>query len=213
LPNEHATAAWQPDRRRVVALTFDDGPDPTWTPRVVHELADADAVATFFVITARADAHPHLIEAILAAGHEVGLHCARHVRHTETTRSVIEADTETAMRTLAALDVVPSRWRVPWGASAEWTDQIAQQYGLTITGWSADTHDWRGDDATTMLDSIEPAIRDGGVVLMHDGLGPGARRRGCLQTARLIAPLAATIRRRGCEPASLAACAAPPEPR
>jgi peptidoglycan/xylan/chitin deacetylase (PgdA/CDA1 family) len=188
-------------------MTFDDGPDPVWTPLILGELADAGAAATFFVISSRAARHPQLIEAILGGGHEIGLHCARHLRHTETSRSTIEADTADALRTLAALGVVPDRWRLPWGARADWTESIAETHDLSIVGWSADTHDWRGDTAATMLAAIDAAILDDAVVLMHDGLGPGARRRGCLETARLIAPLSRTIRERGCEPVSLAAMA------
>lgn len=202
-----ATDGGDPTPRRVVAMTFDDGPDPTWTPRILCELADAGAHATFFVMSIPAARHPGLIDAIGCAGHEIGLHCARHLRHTETPRSTIEADTDDALSTLAALGVSPSRWRLPWGRSADWSEAIARAHGLSIVGWTADTHDWRGDRASSMLESIKPAIADRAVVLMHDGLGPGACRDGCLETARLVAPLARTIRERDCEPVSLAAMA------
>jgi peptidoglycan/xylan/chitin deacetylase (PgdA/CDA1 family) len=188
-------------------MTFDDGPDPVWTPRILRELDQADVRATFFVMSIPASRHPHLIDAIGSAGHEIGLHCARHLRHTETPRSVVEADTADALTALAALGVTPVRWRLPWGRAAEWTESIARAHGLSIAGWSADTHDWRGDPAATMLESIDPEIIDRAVVLMHDGLGPGARRDGALETARLVGPLARTIRERGCEAVSLAAMA------
>jgi peptidoglycan/xylan/chitin deacetylase (PgdA/CDA1 family) len=193
--------------RPAVAMTFDDGPDPVWTPRVLEELRDAEVSATFFVITPRATVHPDLIEAIRADGHEIGLHCARHLRHSETSRWVIEDDTAEGLRSLSSLGCIPTRWRVPWGVCADWTEQIADDHGLSLTGWSADTHDWRGDSATTMLDSIEAEIEEGAVILMHDGLGPGARREGCPETVRLIAPLALTICERGYEPVSLATMA------
>jgi peptidoglycan/xylan/chitin deacetylase (PgdA/CDA1 family) len=194
-----------PDPPGVVALTFDDGPDPRWTPRILRELADAQAHATFFVIAPRAAAHPHLIDAIISQGHEIGLHCARHLRHTQTPRPIIEEDTLDALRTLRSLDVRPTRWRLPWGAAATWSPAVADAHRLSIVGWTADTHDWRGDSAAAMLDSVDPLIADHAVVLMHDGLGPGALRDGCLQTARLVAPLAHAIRARGCQPASLRA--------
>ena len=161
-------------------MTFDDGPDPAWTPRVLAELRDADVLATFFVMARRARAHAHLIDAIAADGHEIGLHCARHLRHTEAGHQVIAADTAEALGSLAALGCTPTRWRVPWGVCADWTEQIAEAHGLSLIGWSADTHDWRGDPATTMLNSIEAAIEGEAVVLMHDGLGPGAKRDGCI---------------------------------
>jgi hypothetical protein len=64
-----------------VALTFDDGPNPVWTPRVLDALAEAGARATFFVLAPAADKHPQLLRRAEQEGHEVGLHCERHVRH------------------------------------------------------------------------------------------------------------------------------------
>ena len=61
-----------------LALTFDDGPDPVWTPRVLDALAACGARATFFPIAPRAERHPALIARMLADGHAVGLHCDEH---------------------------------------------------------------------------------------------------------------------------------------
>ncbi len=61
-----------------VALTFDDGPDPRWTTKLLDELDRLGVTATFFVIAGR---HPEVLEQIVAGGHEVGYHCGRHVRH------------------------------------------------------------------------------------------------------------------------------------
>jgi peptidoglycan/xylan/chitin deacetylase (PgdA/CDA1 family) len=187
-----------------VALTFDDGPDPIWTPRVLRALADAGARATFFVISTRAVRHPELLAAAVDQGHEVGLHCARHVRHTLSTRDEIEADTTAALSALAGLGVHPLRWRLPWGAHAPWSGDIARSHRLAIVDWTADTHDWRGDGAAAMLDGVAPRLGGDAVVLLHDGLGPGALRGGCAETVRLIPPLVGAIRRAGCEPTSVA---------
>ncbi len=89
------------------------------------------------------------------------------------------------------------RWRTPWGDTAPWSAAVAAERGLRIEGWAADTHDWRGDDAATMLAAVLPGLAAGGTVLMHDGIGPGARRRDCRETVRLIAPLCAAVRARG----------------
>ncbi len=180
-----------------VALTFDDGPDPSWTRPVLRELADAGAAAIFFVIAPRARAHPELVRAIREGGHEVGLHCWEHVRHARSTRPGVEADTDRALEALAGLGVRPRLWRTPWGDTAPWSAAVAEARGLSLTGWSADTHDWRGDDADAMLAAIAPRLTPTGTVLMHDGIGPGATRGDCLETVRLIAPLCAEIRRRG----------------
>jgi hypothetical protein len=197
----------------VCTLTFDDGPDATWTPRVLNALEAAGARATFFVLTERAAAQPALVERMRAAGHEVQLHGDAHLRHPDHDRETVLRDTETALERLRALGLQPTLWRLPWGRPAPWTAALAREYGLQIVAWDADTHDWRGDDAGTMLAAVMPQLSDGCVVLAHDGLGPGARRAGCAQTVDLIGPLVAEARDRGlaCRPLSenpvaLAAC-------
>jgi peptidoglycan-N-acetylglucosamine deacetylase len=174
-----------------VELTFDDGPDPMWTPAVLAALSGSSLRATFFVIAPRAAAHPRLVAAIRAAGHAVELHCNEHVRHTEVDRATIEDDTRRALTTLTALGVSPRRWRTPWGAHAPWTAEIAAAHGLELCGWDVDSHDWRGDAAEHMLAIVGQELHDGAVVLLHDGLGPGARRRGCEETVRFTRMMAA----------------------
>jgi peptidoglycan-N-acetylglucosamine deacetylase len=181
------------------ALTFDDGPDPVWTPRMLEALEVAGARGTFFVIASRAAEHPDLVEAALAAGHEVELHCDRHLRHTETPRTEIERDTDAALATLGCLGVDPQRWRVPWGMEAPWTREVAAAQGLELVGWSIDTQDWRGVGAAEMLASARPRLKPGAVVLMHDALGPGAEREGCEESVKLVPTLVEAIRERGLE--------------
>jgi peptidoglycan/xylan/chitin deacetylase (PgdA/CDA1 family) len=191
-----------------VALTFDDGPDPAWTPIILHELRRLEAGATFFLIAPCAVANPHVVEAMVEAGHGVGLHCWDHVRHSARTRAEVERDTDRALAALAVLGAAPVLWRTPWGDTAPWTEEVARERGLELAGWTADSHDWRGDTAAEMLSGIEGDLAPGGIVLMHDGLGPGARRRDCLQTLRLLGPLCARIGAMGCIPAPLASARA-----
>jgi peptidoglycan-N-acetylglucosamine deacetylase len=174
-----------------VELTFDDGPDPVWTPAVLAALSGSSLRATFFVIASRAAEHPGIVAAIRSAGHAVELHCHEHVRHTEVDRAAIESDTERALTALADLGVRPSRWRTPWGAQAPWTEEIAAAHELELWGWDVDTHDWRGDGAETMLASVGPELHAGAIVLLHDGLGPGAQRQGCEETVRFTRMMAA----------------------
>ena len=184
-------------------LTFDDGPDPRGTTRVLDALGAADAQATFFVLGARAAAQPKLIARILAEGHAVGLHGHEHLRHSELSRVAGEEDTDRALGVLGALGVEPSRWRTPWGEEAEWTREVARERGLDLVHWDADTHDWRGDPAPAMLAAVAPRLRDGAIVLAHDGLGPGALRDDCDETAALVGSLVAAGRELGLEPRAL----------
>jgi peptidoglycan/xylan/chitin deacetylase (PgdA/CDA1 family) len=181
----------------VATLTFDDGPDPSWTPHVLRELGTAGVRATFFVMAARARSFPELVARTAAEGHEVQLHCLDHVRHTETSRERIESDTDSALSLLEPLVARPHRWRPPWGACAGWTSAVAAARGLRLAGWTLDTQDWSGLSAQTMLRRGAPAATPDSVVLLHDGLGPGARRDGCGETAALIAPLTECFRALG----------------
>jgi len=168
------------------ALTFDDGPDPRGTPAVLDALARTGAPATFFVIAPCAERHPDLIRRTEADGHRIALHCDRHVRHTELAEAAIRRDTERALERLARLGVQPSLWRVPWGIQTSETEAIAAEFDLMLVGWDVDTHDWRGDSAEQMFAATGDELSGGAVVLAHDGIGPGARRADCAQTAAYV---------------------------
>src|SRR5689334_3468153 len=131
----------------MIALTFDDGPDPRWTPRVLEELAAVGAPATFFPLGPRMAEHPDLVRRVTDAGHLVGLHGWDHLRHTDCDRQTLEADTE---RAVAAFATTPVWWRLPWGREAAWSQDVASAHGLRLVGWTHDTHDWRGDTAAEM---------------------------------------------------------------
>lgn len=169
-----------------IALTFDDGPDPTGTPLVLDALAHAGARATFFVIGPRALDHPELIARTAAAGHTIGLHCDEHIRHSVRDADWCRADTDRALSALRSVDVEPRLWRTPWGDTAPWTEAIAAEHDLRLVGWTVDTHDWRGDSAAEMYAATRDGLVDGAVVLCHDGLGPGARRDDLAQTAAFV---------------------------
>jgi peptidoglycan/xylan/chitin deacetylase (PgdA/CDA1 family) len=189
-----------------LALTFDDGPDATWTPAVLDALAAAGARATFFVLAPAARRHPDVLRRATAEGHTVAPHGDRHVRHTEMDARQGRIDLERTLAALASAGLpAPRHWRTPWGVEAAWTRPLAAEHGLRVVHWEADTHDWRGDNAGSMLAAVAPRLdRGGSIVLAHDGLGPGARRSGCAETVALIGPLVAAGRALGLEPRALA---------
>ena len=180
-----------------IALTFDDGPGPVWTPRVLDALRTAGVQATFFVVAPLAERHPGLLRRAVDEGHEVALHCNRHTRHDRMDKEDILADASGGLGTLRALGHEVQDWRTPWGVVTPDTERVAEELGLRLVGWSADSEDWRGGDASAMLDRLKPEIGPGTIVLMHDGAGPGATRGGCGQTVALVAPLVETARSRG----------------
>lgn len=190
-----------------MALTFDDGPDPTWTGHVLAELRRRKARATFFVMTPRAVLAPWLIEEMAADGHEVGLHCHRHIRHSKLSEGLLGMEVSTGLRELRSVGISPRSWRAPWGVETDATRRLAARHGLRLCGWSRDTRDWRGDSPERMRASIaaQGGLRDGDVVLMHDGLGPGARRADCATTVELTAMLLDQLERAGLAAATVSA--------
>ena len=165
-----------------LALTFDDGPDPHWTLRLLDLLADAGARVTFFPIASRAAAHPDVISRILENGHSIGLHCDEHARHSQRSIEWGRQDTARALDMLGSVGVRPTLWRTPWGDSAPWSEEVALENRLRIIRWTVDTHDWRGDTATDMFRATRDGLRDGAIVLAHDWIGPGARRTDVRET-------------------------------
>lgn len=180
-----------------LALTFDDGPDPVWTAAVRDALDRCGVRATFFVIAGAAREHRAEIRRVREDGHELELHCHRHVRHSELREEEIEQDARAALEVLAGSGEHPALWRAPWGVCTAATRRVARRLGLRLVGWDIDTHDWRGDSAAAMLAAIGSGIGRGGSVLMHDGLGPGARRSGCANTLELLPLLVAAARECG----------------
>ncbi|QIN82913.1 polysaccharide deacetylase family protein [Rubrobacter tropicus] len=186
-----------------LSLTFDDGPDPVWTPRVLDVLEEVGVRATFFVVATLAERHPSLLRRASGAGHEIALHCTRHLRHDRMTASEIYADAEKGLRVLGKLGHDAGDWRTPWGVVTGGTKKAAEDLGLRLVGWTADSEDWRGEPSKVMLSRLAPGIGPGGVVLMHDGVGPGSLRDGCGETVELLAPLVSLCRSRDLEPVPL----------
>lgn len=187
----YQVSEFHPPMQRTLSLTFDDGPDCTWTPLVLDRLRRCEVRATFFAVGERVLAHPDIASLLLAGGHDVQLHCHSHIRHTELTEAELQHDAETALDALASVGARPRLWRTPWGVCTDATRRVAGRLGLRLVGWSIDTHDWRGDPAPAMFDRLRHRLAEGGAVLMHDGLGPGARRAGCDNTLALLPALTA----------------------
>jgi len=181
-----------------VALTFDDGPDPTGTPQILDALERTGVRATFFVRGDHVAAHPALARDALARGHDLQPHCWEHRSHEEMSREEIAEDLE---RVLGALQdhagvASPTLWRPPFGdVNAPATHDVARAHGLKVVTWTLETCDWAGHSAERMWREITEEARPAAalladsVVLMHDPIGE--------ETAKLLERLVPEIRRRG----------------
>ena len=167
---------------------------------MLDALRRAEARATFFVLGERVEEHPALVARTIEDGHAVQIHGHAHLRHPRAGQAAVAADLGRVTEALRAHGVDPGWWRVPWGDLAGFTPLLAAAAGLRLAGWTADTHDWRGDATPEMLAAVRDELRPGAVVLAHDGIGPGAEREDAAATAALVEPLVAAVREAGLEP-------------
>lgn len=157
--------------RGEVALTFDDGPDPALTPRVLDLLEARGVRATFFCIAEKAARHPELAREIVRRGHSVENHSNRH-EHTFAFRMLggLRRDLSTAQATITALTGrAPRFFRPPMGFRNPLLDPVLHEMGIALVSWTRRGYDTnRGDpDEVTML--LARGLAAGDILLLHDG--------------------------------------------
>lgn len=163
----------------LVALTFDDGPDPTWTPQVLEVLARESVPATFFLVGKQVEAHPRLAQREIAAGHVVGSHTFSH----PSLGSVPGWEQQLQVRGGAwMVEGVTGRrpllFRSPYGdgdappdGTRHGSDQMAAGLGLQPEGWTGDPRDWARPGVDAIVDAAVSGAGRRTVLLLHDGGG------------------------------------------
>jgi cellulose synthase/poly-beta-1,6-N-acetylglucosamine synthase-like glycosyltransferase/peptidoglycan/xylan/chitin deacetylase (PgdA/CDA1 family) len=175
---------------RTIALTFDDGPDPRWTPQILDILARHHAHATFFVIGSEVDRYPDLARRILAAGDEIGSHTFTHADLVGLPGWRRRAELALSQNAIAgATGRLATLMRPPY--SSEPDAVTGADYGvlrdIAAAGYLAvladhDTQDWRRPGAAAIVRAATPAGGAGAVVMMHDGGGDRAQTVTALDT-------------------------------
>lgn len=156
---------------RKIALTFDDGPDPDVTPRVLELLARHQARATFFCVGERARAYPELVAQITRAGHAVENHTDRHaLDFAFWGPRRMAADLRSAQDTFVGLGVAPPRFvRAPAGMRNPWFDWAAHRAGLECVSWSRRAFDTVISNEAVVRTHLKRGLRPGAILLLHDG--------------------------------------------
>lgn len=159
------------DDARGVALTFDDGPCPIHTPRILDMLDKAGVKATFFVIGYKAEAHPNIVRDIVERGHVVGSHSYTHNRaFSLLSKAAVRHDIE---RSLACLEKItgarPALFRPPIGHTNPRIAKVIDELGLTVVGWSVRALDGLASaEPERVVERVVPKLEDGAIVLLHD---------------------------------------------
>jgi peptidoglycan-N-acetylglucosamine deacetylase len=193
-----------PGRPGELALTFDDGPNPAWTPQLLELLASYDVRATFFLVGRYAQAEPELVRRIANAGHLIGNHSWSHPNLAVATDRRIRDELTRTRETLEQITGQPVRYfRPPFGGRRPAALRIARSLGMTPVTWNAITNDWSelSPDRITerLCTKIEKNERRGWAtnIVLHDGghLELGANRGPSVGAAgQIIARYLATHR-------------------
>ena len=159
-----------------VALTFDDGPDPVYTLRILDILARWGVAATFFMVAENARRYPDVVAQIVARGHEVGSHGMHHSPFWFLSPKRSRLEIQESLATLQGLSGVPVRcFRPPWGMSNLVTYYWMRKSAQKVVLWSLDSLDWFFmTPAKVIVKKVSRWVRPGAIILFHDG--PGARR-------------------------------------
>ncbi|MFF6873786.1 MULTISPECIES: glycosyltransferase [unclassified Streptomyces] len=162
-----------------LVLTFDDGPDPMWTPKVLDILKKRDARAVFFITGTMASRHPDLVQRMVDEGHEIGLHSFNHPDLSLQTKSRVDWElSQNQMALAGAAGIRTSLFRPPYSSFAHnmdnntWpvTEYIGSKGYITIVN-NTDSEDWRRPGVQKIISNATPKNGKGAIVLMHDSGG------------------------------------------
>lgn len=154
----------------VVYFTFDDGPDPVWTPQVLDVLARHQAQATFFELGRFVGPGSALVAEQLRHGDAIGNHTWDHSRLTKLATDAIDSQLESTSAALAAADGHrPVCLRPPYGSLDARLAPSAAAHGMSVVLWTVDPQDWRMPGVDAIVSRVLARVRNGSIVLMHDG--------------------------------------------
>ena len=166
-----------PQGDKQIALTFDDGPHPVYTRKLLDALYERGIPVTFFVLGQQVVANPELTRRIVAEGHEIANHSFSHPEFPRRSAAVIRDELyRTHNAIYQTTGVRPSLMRPPYGAHNATTRSVAAEFGYPLILWSVDTRDWESRNVNAILSHFfhpngTPRIVDGDIILMHDIYG------------------------------------------
>ena len=168
IPAGHAV----PNPGRVVALTFDDGPSPDWTPQVLDILHRFGIKSTFCTVGYNQVRHPELVRRLIAEGHTLCNHTAHHPMLDGLSPERVTAEITNNAADLRAITGQDAQFfRAPGGRLTPQVIDVAHRNGERVLGWNVDPHDYLRPPPEVIRDRILGAVKPGSVVILHDGGG------------------------------------------
>jgi peptidoglycan/xylan/chitin deacetylase (PgdA/CDA1 family) len=161
--------------QKLVALTFDDGPNPPYTGQILDILKEKQIPATFFLVGQNAARHPELVRRIVSEGHQLGNHTYNHVDLLKTDRQGIIDEVDKTNKVIAGIiGYAPHVIRPPHGFRDAVVMATMAEFQLKVVEWSVASRDWLNPGAEVIADRTLGQVRNGSIVLLHDGDGIAA---------------------------------------
>lgn len=172
-------------KEKLIALTFDDGPHPGHTGRILDVLAQYGIKATFFIIGCNAKYYPEPLNRAIAEGHEIENHSMDH-KTRDRSREELEREILDAADFIETLSGRRSSYfRPPEGNYSPVMQEILEQYGLEPVFWTIDSADWTGKPPDQIVPSILKAVRGNDIILFHDYTCP---KDNTVRSLRILIP-------------------------
>ena len=155
--------------KKYVALTFDDGPHPTRTKKLLNILDDYKVKATFFMIGKNANANPGLVKEVSNRGHEVTNHSYNHPNLANLSYdNIMKELTSTDQAIINSSVQKPKLVRPPYGSFNDNVKKAIKNNGQTMVNWSVDTLDWKHRNTPSIMSYVKQQVHPGAIILMHD---------------------------------------------
>lgn len=152
-----------------IALTFDDGPHPKYTPEILDILAEYDIKATFFMVGQNVELYPGIVKRVVSEGHDIGNHTYTHCHLSNTDSSIVIQEIDLCEQSIYELCEYRTKFfRPPEGVLPETIRQYALDEDYSVILWSVDTYDWAHADISDITQNIKKNIVPGDIILMHD---------------------------------------------
>lgn len=161
---------WRGDRLLPrVALTFDDGPDPVNTPRLLDVLAKFSVKASFFLQGSKVEGYPKIAAQIAAEAHTVGNHTYSHARLILKSRRLIYQEIKNAEKAITKVTgSVPKFFRPPYGQMDWWGFKTVSEMGYQVVMWSALPGDWKAKNSRKIVKATLSCLSNGAIIVLHD---------------------------------------------
>lgn len=174
---------------KLVALTFDDGPDPIYTPQIIELLKDYDARASFFVVGNEAEKHPEIIKKLDENNHEIANHTYSHREVTEMTQEELIAELLKTHQII--FEIINKDMNFFRPTSGFYNDIIVDaakelDYKVVIWTWGQDSRDWQNLNYKTIANNVYKSIQPGNIILFHDR---GGKRDNTIKALHIILPI------------------------